>query len=187
MPEKQAAINAIISVSDPANLESLGRALGEMSANIYATGGTKGRLQAAGVDAHSISDLTGFPEILGGRVKTLHPGVHSGILAKRNDPAQMAQLAEHGLNTIELVAVNLYPFAKTIAKDGVTLEEAVEQIDVGGPTMIRAAAKNFASVVVLSDPADYESVIQEWREQGEVSVETRQRLAAKAFRHVSRV
>src|SRR6266550_6666093 len=124
MPQKQAAINAIISVSDPTNLESLGRVLGEMGANIYATGGTKARLQAAGVDAHSISDLTGFPEILGGRVKTLHPGVHSGILAKRNDPDQMAQLAEHGLSTIELVAVNLYPFARTIAIDGVTLEEA---------------------------------------------------------------
>src|SRR5437870_5477109 len=105
--------NAIVSVSDPTNLEVLGRALAEMGAAIYATGGTKARLQAAGVEAHSISDLTGFLEILGGRVKTLHPGVHSGILAKRDDPTQMAELAQHGLQTIELVAVNLYPFAKT--------------------------------------------------------------------------
>jgi phosphoribosylaminoimidazolecarboxamide formyltransferase/IMP cyclohydrolase len=187
MQDKQAnrAINAIISVSDPANLEILGKALSEMGANIYATGGTKARLQSVDVNAHSISDLTGFPEILGGRVKTLHPGVHSGILAKRNDPGQMAQLAEHGLSTIELVACNLYPFAKTIAKEGVTLEEAVEQIDIGGPTLIRAAAKNFTSVVVLSDPADYEVVMQEWRDRGDLSQQTRQALAAKAFRHVS--
>lgn len=185
MPQQRASINAIISVSDPSNVEILGRALAEMGANIYATGGTKARLQAAGVDAHSVSDLTGFPEILGGRVKTLHPGVHSGILAKRNDAGQMAQLAEHNLQTIELVAVNLYPFARTIAKEGVTLDDAVENIDIGGPTMIRAAAKNFTSVVVLSDPDDYEAVIQEWRDNGDVSQETRKRLASKAFDHVS--
>jgi len=156
-----------------------------MSANIYSTSGTKARLKAAGIEAHTVSDLTGFPEILGGRIKTLHPGVHSGILARRDDPAQMAQLEEHGLQAIDLVAVNLYPFAETISKEGVTLEEAVEQIDIGGPTMIRAAAKNFASVVVLSDPTDYDSVISEWRERGEVSQTTRRQLAAKAFRHVS--
>src|SRR5205085_11131199 len=159
--------------------------LSEMGVHIYATGGTKARLEGAGVKAHSVSDLTGFPEILGGRVKTLHPGIHSGILAKRDDPGQMAQLAEHDLQTIDVVAVNLYPFAETISKSGVTLEEAVEQIDVGGPTMIRAAAKNFASVLVLSDPTDYEPVLREWQEQGQVSQETRKRLAAKAFRHVA--
>ena len=185
MPDPQRPINAIISVSDPTNLEALGTALAEMGANIYATGGTKARLQAAGVDTHSVSDLTGFPEILGGRIKTLHPGVHSGILARRDDPDQMAQLQEHGLQTIDLVAVNLYPFAQTIELEGVTLEEATEQIDIGGPTMIRAAAKNFASVIVLSEPADYAPVLAEWREQGEVSQATRRRLAAKAFRHVS--
>lgn len=185
MPIDPHPINAVISVSDPTNLEGLGKALQEMGANIYATGGTQARLQAAGIQSRPISDLTGFPEILGGRVKTLHPAVHSGILAKRDDEGQLAQLREHGLQTIELVAVNLYPFAKTIAREGVTLEEAVEQIDVGGPTMIRAAAKNFASVVALSDPADYETVMSEWRERGEVSVETRKRLAAKAFQHVS--
>jgi len=187
MQEKQSggAINAIVSVSDPANLEILGKALEEMGANVYATGGTKARLQAIGVNAHSISDLTGFPEILGGRVKTLHPAVQSGILAKRNDPGHLAELAEHDLQTIEIVAVNLYPFAKTIAKEGVTLEEAVEQIDIGGPTLIRAAAKNFTSVIVLSDPTDYEAVMQEWRDRGKVSQSTRQALAAKAFGHVS--
>jgi phosphoribosylaminoimidazolecarboxamide formyltransferase/IMP cyclohydrolase len=177
--------NVIVSVSDPTNIESLGRALVNMGASIYATSGTKARLKAAGVEAHTVSELTGFPEILGGRIKTLHPGVHSGILARRDNHAHMAQLQEHGLQAIDLVAVNLYPFAETTSKEGVTLEEAVEQIDIGGPTMIRAAAKNFTSVVVLSDPADYELVINEWREKGEVSQGTRRRLAAKAFRHVS--
>ncbi len=177
--------NAILSVSNPTNLESLGKALAEMGASIFATGGTKARLQAAGVEAHSVSDLTGFPEILGGRIKTLHPGVHSGILAKRDDADQMAQLHEHGLQAIDLVAVNLYPFAETISKQGVKEEEAVEQIDIGGPTMIRAAAKNFTSVVILSDPADYEGVLEEWRREGEVSQAKRKQLAAKAFRHVS--
>ena len=153
------SINAIISVSDPSRLDVLGKALKAMEANVYATGGTQAKLQALGVDAHSISDLTGFPEILGGRVKTLHPAVHSGILAKRDDAGQMSQLREHDLKTIELVVSNLYPFASTIAKEGVTLHEAVEQIDVGGPTMIRASAKNFTSVVILCDPADYEPVM----------------------------
>jgi phosphoribosylaminoimidazolecarboxamide formyltransferase/IMP cyclohydrolase len=179
------SINAIVSVSDPSNLEVLGKALKAMEANVYATGGTQAKLQALGVDAHSISDLTGFPEILGGRVKTLHPAVHSGILAKRDDEGQMGQLREHDLKTIELVVANLYPFASTIAKEGVTLPEAVEQIDVGGPTMIRASAKNFTGVVILCDPADYEPVMNEWQESGEVSAETRKKLAAKAFRQVS--
>jgi phosphoribosylaminoimidazolecarboxamide formyltransferase/IMP cyclohydrolase len=185
MQPERAAINAIVSVSDPSHLDMLGAALVRLGAGVYATGGTQTRLKAAGVQAQSVSDLTGFPEILGGRVKTLHPGVHSGILAKRDDAAQMAQLTEHGLKTIDLVAVNLYPFARTIQREGVTLADAVEQIDVGGPTMIRAAAKNFASVVVLSDPADYAPVMAEWEEQGSVGQETRKRLAAKAFRHVS--
>src|SRR4051812_10281528 len=185
MTANQTPVNAIVSVSDPTGLELLGKRLVDLGATIYATGGTKSKLNASGVDAHSVSDLTGFPEILGGRVKTLHPGVHSGILARRDDPAQMAQLEEHGLQQIHLVAVNLYPFAQTISREGVTQEEAVEQIDIGGPTMIRAAAKNFASVLVLSDPADYEQVLDEWQQKGEVSEETRRRLAAKAFRHVS--
>src|SRR5262245_43185616 len=124
MPSDTAPMNAIVSVSDPTGLDALGRALSEMGVHIYATGGTTARLEGADVKAHSVSDLTGFPEILGGRVKTLHPGIHSGILAKRDDPSQMAQLAEHDLQTIDLVAVNLYPFAETISKSGVTLEEA---------------------------------------------------------------
>src|SRR6476469_11187156 len=179
------SINAIVSVSDPSRLDVLGNALKAIGANVYATGGTQAKLQALGVDAHSISDLTGFPEILGGRVKTLHPAVHSGILARRDDEGQMSQLREHNLKTIELVVSNLYPFASTIAKEGVTLPEAVEQIDVGGPTMIRASAKNFTSVVILCDPADYEPVMSEWQDTGEVSAATRKRLAVKAFRHVS--
>ncbi len=185
MPAKPQTINAIFSVSDPTGLDALGKALVDMGANIYATSGTRQKLESAGVSAHSISDLTNFPEILGGRVKTLHPGVHSGILARRDDPAQMAQLAEHGLRAIDLVTVNLYPFAQTINREGVTLAEAVEQIDIGGPAMARAAAKNFASVIVLCDPADYKPVIDEWRVVGGVSMNTRMRLAAKAFKHVS--
>lgn len=177
--------NAVVSVSDAAKLELLGRALAEMGAVIYATGGTRSRLQAAGVEARPVSDLTGFPEILGGRVKTLHPGVLSGVLARRDDPAQMDQLGEHGLQTVDVVAVNLYPFENAIQREGATLEEALEQIDVGGPTMMRAAAKNFSGVIMLSDPADYEPVLTEWRLQGQVSMLTRQRLAAKAFAHVS--
>jgi phosphoribosylaminoimidazolecarboxamide formyltransferase / IMP cyclohydrolase len=176
---------AIVSVSDAAGLEVLGRALAEMGADIYSTGGTKAKLEAIGVEAHSVSDLTGFPEILGGRVKTLHPHVHGGLLARRDDPSHMAELEKHGLREIGLVAVNLYPFAQTVAREGVTLEEAVEQIDIGGPTLLRAAAKNFAHVVVLSDPADYAPVLQEWRSGDGVSLETRKRLAAKAFAHVS--
>ncbi|HUP27042.1 MAG TPA: bifunctional phosphoribosylaminoimidazolecarboxamide formyltransferase/IMP cyclohydrolase [Chloroflexia bacterium] len=182
-PGKQ--FNAIVSVSDPTNLDSLGQALVELGATIYATGGTKRRLETMEIECHSVSDLTGFPEILGGRVKTLHPGALSGILAKRNDPDQIAQLQEHNLQEIHLVAVNLYPFAETIEKPGISQEEAIEQIDIGGPTMIRAAAKNFSSVVVLSDPADYDTVIGEWREAGDVSPGTRQTLAAKAFGYVS--
>ena len=185
MPEEKELINAIISVSDAADLEELGKALDGMGADVYATGGTKAKLEAVGVKAHSISELTGFPEILGGRVKTLHPGVHSGILARRDLEEHQAQLREHGLKTIEVVAVNLYPFARTIEREGVTQEEAVEQIDVGGPAMLRAAAKNFTGVVVLCDPSDYGPVMQEWRDAGAVSIETRKRLAAKAFRHVS--
>ncbi|HEY0068789.1 MAG TPA: bifunctional phosphoribosylaminoimidazolecarboxamide formyltransferase/IMP cyclohydrolase [Chloroflexia bacterium] len=176
--------NAVVSVSDPTGLEALGNALAELGATIYATGGTKSKLTAAGVEAHSVSELTGFPEILGGRVKTLHPGVLAGVLARR-DEEQMAELGEHGLQAIDLVAVNLYPFAKTIAREGVSMGEAVEQIDVGGPTMIRSAAKNFSGVIVLVDPYDYEPVLSEWRDSGEVSQETRKRLAAKAFAHVS--
>lgn len=185
MPEQKQSINTIISVSDAANLEELGQALEAMGAQIYATGGTKSKLQAAGIKAHSISDLTGFPEILDGRVKTLHPGVHSGILARRDLEDHQAQLREHGLKSIELVAVNLYPFARTIEREGVTLEEAVENIDVGGPAMLRAAAKNFAGVVVLCDPSDYAPVLEEWKSTGEVSLDTRKRLSARAFRHVS--
>ncbi|HEX8219193.1 MAG TPA: bifunctional phosphoribosylaminoimidazolecarboxamide formyltransferase/IMP cyclohydrolase [Chloroflexia bacterium] len=176
--------NAVVSVSDPTGLEALGQALTGLGATIYATGGTKSKLLAAGVQAHSVSELTGFPEILGGRVKTLHPGVLAGVLARR-DEEQMAELGEHGLQAIDLVAVNLYPFARTIEREGVSLAEAVEQIDVGGPTMIRSAAKNFSGVVVLVDPADYEPVLTEWRESGGVGMETRKRLAGKAFAHVS--
>jgi len=139
---------------------------------------------AADVGVGSISDITGFPEILDGRVKTLHPAVHGGILARRSIADHMSQLADKGIKTIDLVAVNLYPFLQTIAKEGVTLEDALENIDIGGPTMIRAAAKNFPDVIVVVDPADYDLVL-EMLCKGEVSLESRQRLAQKAFQHVA--
>jgi len=131
-----------------------------------------------------VAELTNFPEILDGRVKTLHPGVHAGILARRDIPGHLSQLAEKGLVPIDLVAVNLYPFVQTIAKEGTTLEEAVENIDIGGPTMIRAAAKNFPHVIVVVDPADYQPILEKMR-AGEIGIEERKELAQKAFQHVA--
>ena len=120
------------------------------------TGGTKKSLETAGVKVHSVSELTGFPEILDGRVKTLHPAVHGGILAKRNVPKHMEELAKNKIQTIDLVVINLYPFVQTVAKPNVSLDEALENIDIGGPAMIRASAKNFPSVLIVVDPKDYD-------------------------------
>ena len=173
---------ALISVSDKAGIVDFARGLVERGYEIYSTGGTKATLVENKVPVHSVSDLTGFPEILGGRVKTLHPAVHSGILARRDDPQHMAELAAQHLGLIDLVAVNLYPFAQTIAKPGVTLDEAIENIDVGGPTMVRAAAKNFKDVLVVVDPGDYDEILNALS-QGVVSLDARHRLAAKAFQH----
>ncbi len=175
---------ALISVSDKAGVVDFARGLVERGYEIFSTGGTKATLAESGVPVHSVSDLTGFPEILGGRVKTLHPAIHSGLLARRDDPQHLAELEKQGLSLIDLVAVNLYPFAQTVAKPGVKLDEAIENIDIGGPTMIRAAAKNFKSVLVVVDPADYDDVLTSLG-QGEVSSETRHKLAAKAFQHTA--
>lgn len=177
-------MRAILSVYDKTGLEGFARGLAELGFEIYSTGGTKKALEEARVPVKSISHLTGFPEILDGRVKTLHPAVHGGILARRNLPQHLAQLAENRIELIDLVAVNLYPFVQTVAKKGVTLEEALENIDIGGPTMIRAAAKNFPSVLVVVDPEDYQSLLEKLR-QGEVELETRKKLAQKAFQHVA--
>ena len=177
-------MRAIIAPYDKTGAVELARGLLELGAELFSTSGSQRHLREAGLDVRSISELTGFPEILDGRVKTLHPAVHGGILARRDKPEHLRELEEHGLGAIDLVAVNLYPFVETVAQPGVTLEDALEQIDIGGPTMLRAAAKNFPYVLPLVDPADYEPVLEALRAQG-VSLEERQRLAAKAFQHVA--
>ena len=178
-------MRALISVSDKTGLESFGRGLAELGVEIYSTGGTRRALSEAGVPVRSVSDLTGFPEILGGRVKTLHPAVHGGILARRDVPSDLAELDRHGLGLLDLVAVNLYPFEKTVAQPGTPLSAALEQIDIGGPTLLRAAAKNYPAVLVLSDPADYPRALEALRQPCGPDEAFRRRLAAKAFRHVA--
>ena len=177
-------MRAIISVSDKAGVTDFAKNLSQLGFEIFSTGGTKKALGEAGVPVKSVSEITGFPEILDGRVKTLHPAVHGGILARRNVPGHMAQLAESNIQAIDLVAVNLYPFVQTIAKENVSIDDALENIDIGGPTMIRAAAKNFPSVIVLVNPQDYQPVLGKLR-QGGVDLAERKRLAQKAFQHVA--
>lgn len=169
---------ALISVSDKAGIGDFARALVGAGWEVLSTGGTLATLRAAGIAATAVSDVTGFPEILDGRVKTLHPAIHGGILARR-DEGHLAELAAHSLGTIDLVCVNLYPFRETVAR-GADFAEVIENIDIGGPAMIRAAAKNHAGVLVLVDPADYPLALQP-----EVSQADRRRLAAKAYRHTS--
>lgn len=177
-------MRAILSVSDKAGLVDFARGLIDAEFELFSTGGTKKALEEAGVAVQSVSELTGFPEILGGRVKTLHPAVHGGILARRNLPDHLAQLEENRISPIDLVAVNLYPFRETVAKPDVSLEEALENIDIGGPTMIRAAAKNFPDVLVVVDPADYGPLLEQIRDGG-AGIEERKKLAQKAFQHVA--
>ena len=177
-------MRAILSVSDKAGLVDFARGLASLNIDIFSTGGTSEALKKAGVPVRGVSDITGFPEILDGRVKTLHPAVHGGILARRSNKGHMEQLAEKGMGTIDMVVVNLYPFIQTIARTGVTLEDALENIDIGGPTMIRAAAKNFPDVLVVVDPADYAPVLEQLG-RGQVGLEQRRRLAQKAFQHVA--
>ena len=177
-------MRAIISVSDKAGVTDFAKGLSQLGFEIFSTGGTKKALAQAKVPVKSVSEITGFPEILDGRVKTLHPAVHGGILAKRDLPAHMEELAKNKIETIDLVAVNLYPFVQTVSKQGVTLDEALENIDIGGPTMIRAAAKNFPSVIVVVDPADYQPVLEKLKGGG-IDPAERRRLAQKAFQHVA--
>jgi phosphoribosylaminoimidazolecarboxamide formyltransferase/IMP cyclohydrolase len=178
-------MRAILSVSHKTGIEELGRGLAGLGFEIYSTGGTKVALAAAGVPIRAVSDLTGFPEILGGRVKTLHPAVHGGILARRYMPADLAELEQHGLGTIDLVAVNLYPFERAVAQPDTTVADALEQIDIGGPTLLRAAAKNYPAVVPLCDAADYGAVLEALGQASGPDEAFRRRLAAKAFRHVA--
>lgn len=178
-------MKALVSVSDKRGVVEFATALVEMGWEIISTSGTLAALRASGLKVTNISDVTGFPEICEGRVKTLHPKVHGGLLARRDKEEHMAALAENGIETIDMVCVNLYPFEATIAKEGVTMEEAVENIDIGGPSMLRSAAKNFASVSVVCDPNDYELVLGEIRESGNTKPETRLMLSAKAYTHTA--
>jgi len=175
---------ALVSVSDKNGVIEFAKALTELGYEVVSTGGTAKALREAGVEVTYISDVTGFPEILGGRVKTLHPKVHGGILARRT-PEHLKQLEENEIVPIDIVAVNLYPFKQTISKPDVTFEDAIENIDIGGPTMVRAAAKNHQDVAIIVNPARYQGVIQELKEKGEISKETKFQLALEAFSHTA--
>jgi phosphoribosylaminoimidazolecarboxamide formyltransferase / IMP cyclohydrolase len=177
-------MRAIVSVSNKAGVADFALSLSQLGFEIYSTGGTKKSITEAKVPVHSISEITGFPEILDGRVKTLHPMVHGGILARRDLPAHMEELKKNGIELIDLVAINLYPFVQTISKPGVTMQEALENIDIGGPAMLRASAKNFPGVIIVVDPADYPLIIEKLK-AGSVSYEDRKKLAQKAFQHVA--
>ena len=176
---------ALVSVSDKGGVVEFARGLAACGYSILSTGGTAALLAREGIAVTEVSAYTGFPEMLDGRVKTLHPRIHAGLLARREDPKHMAALAQAGIETIELLVVNLYPFQATVAREDCTLEEAVENIDIGGPAMLRAAAKNYGSVAAIVDPADYPHVLGELRMQGAVSAETRLALARKAFAHTA--
>jgi phosphoribosylaminoimidazolecarboxamide formyltransferase/IMP cyclohydrolase len=177
-------MRAIVSVSDKTGVTDFAKGLSQLGFEVFSTGGTKKALAEAKVPVKSVSEITGFPEILDGRVKTLHPMVHGGILANRKIAAHMEELKKHKIEEINLAAVNLYPFVQTVSKEGVTLDEALENIDIGGPTMIRASAKNFPSVIVVVDPADYPLVLEKLKGKG-LDLAERKRLAQKAFQHVA--
>ena len=178
-------MRALVSVSDKTGLVPFVKGLVDLGWEIIATGGTRKLLESEGVKTIGISEVTGFPEICDGRVKTLHPKVHGGILARRDVPEHMETLKENGIQTIELVCVNLYPFRQTIAKEDVTLEDAIENIDIGGPSMVRSAAKNWKDVTIVCDPADYDSVLAEIRTNGSTTPQTRLKLSAKAYTHTA--
>ena len=175
---------ALASVSDKSGLEEFCRGLTDLGWEILSTGGTFQSLERAGLPVVQVSAVTGFPEIMDGRVKTLHPKIHGGILA-RAIPSHLRQAEELGIGLIDLVVVNLYPFRETIAGENVSRAEAIEMIDIGGPAMIRAAAKNHERVAVVVDPADYRVILAELRERGGISGEIRGKLAAKAFRYTA--
>lgn len=176
---------ALISVSDKNGIIPFAKQLYELDFELISTGGTKKAIEEAGIPVLSVSEVTGFPEILEGRVKTLNPMIHGGLLAKFSEASHQEQLSQHHIQPIHIVCVNLYPFQQTIAKTDVTVEDAIENIDIGGPTMLRAAAKNHEYVTVVVDPVDYPQVIEELKSSGEVQKETRRKLAAKVFRHTA--
>ncbi|MED0981928.1 bifunctional phosphoribosylaminoimidazolecarboxamide formyltransferase/IMP cyclohydrolase [Bacillus paramycoides] len=176
---------ALVSVSDKTGVVEFVKGLLEQGIEVISTGGTKKLLEENGLQVIGISEVTGFPEIMDGRVKTLHPNIHGGLLAVRDNETHVAQMNELGIQAIDFVVVNLYPFKETIAKPGVTFADAIENIDIGGPTMIRSAAKNHKFVSVIVDPVDYDVVLAELKENGEVADETKRKLAAKVFRHTA--
>ncbi|MBQ8509610.1 MAG: bifunctional phosphoribosylaminoimidazolecarboxamide formyltransferase/IMP cyclohydrolase [Clostridia bacterium] len=176
---------AIISLTDKTGVVDFARELVALGFEILSTGGTWKVIHEAGIPVTQVSDVTGFPECLDGRVKTLHPMIHAGILAMRSNPEHMAQLEKLGVTPIDVVAINLYPFKQTVLKPGVEREEVIENIDIGGPTMLRAAAKNYQDVSVIVDPADYKTVIDELKANGSVSVDTNLKLAYKVFNHTA--
>ena len=175
---------ALISVSDKTGIVDLAKSLIDFGYEIVSTGGTLKVLRDSNLDAIDISDITGFPECLDGRVKTLHPNVHAGLLAMRGNAEHMSFLEKMNINTIDIVVVNLYPFKQTISKEGIELQEAIENIDIGGPTMLRSAAKNYQDVTVLVDPVDYKRVIAELSDGG-VTLETKFYLMYKVYQHTA--
>ncbi len=176
---------AIISVSDKSGIVEFARRISEEGVEIISTGGTAKVLKENGINVIPIRDVTGFPEIMDGRVKTLHPMIHGGILGVRDNPEHVHQAKQHGIEWIDLVVVNLYPFENTVAREGVSVEEAIENIDIGGPTMLRSAAKNYRYVAVVIDPADYDEIVHEINETGEISLKMRERLAVKVFQRTA--
>jgi len=174
---------AIISVTDKSGIVEFARALSKFGVQILSTGGTAKVIRDGGVEVTDISDFTGFPEMLDGRVKTLHPKVHGGLLGLRDNTEHVNMMKEHGIKNIDILVVNLYQFEKTVAKERVTLEEAIENIDIGGPAMLRSSAKNFRDVTVIVDPSDYDVVLKQMEESGgATTLETRFRLAKKVFK-----
>jgi phosphoribosylaminoimidazolecarboxamide formyltransferase/IMP cyclohydrolase len=178
---------AIISVSNKEDVVEFAKALGSMGIEILSTGGTAKALREAGIYVKEVSEYTGFPEMLDGRVKTLHPKIHGGLLSRRDNPRDMEEIKGHGIDTIDMVVVNLYPFEETISRPGVSFAEAIENIDIGGPTMLRSASKNFQDVAAIVDPSDYKKVIKEMKRlKGDLSYKTRLKLAKKVFKLISR-
>jgi len=174
---------AIISVTDKKGIVDFAKSLSRFDVEILSTGGTAKALRQGGILVTDISEYTGFPEMMDGRVKTLHPKVHGGLLGLRDNPEHVRMMEKYGIKGIDMVVVNLYQFEKTVAKEGVTLEEAIENIDIGGPSMLRSSAKNFKDVTVIVDPVDYARVLKEMEDSGgETTLKTRFRLARKVFR-----
>jgi phosphoribosylaminoimidazolecarboxamide formyltransferase/IMP cyclohydrolase len=177
---------ALISVSNKKGVVEFARELHAMGVEILSTGGTAKTLREAGIPVKDVSEHTGSPEMLDGRVKTLHPKVHGGLLCRRNNPHDMEEIKKHNIDTIDMVVVNLYPFEETISKPDISFADAIENIDIGGPTMLRSASKNFQDVAVVVDPSDYEKVIQELKKNGAIDYQKRLELARKVFGHTSR-